>query len=136
MKARSFYEIGGVILDGSYGIDTRRFNRVEREYRKGNVGLAVALATEHIVDHIDPVDNVPYSDLQLWLRDWSDRNRRRIRRTIALIPLPPQVKVPLYVLPEVAEMYSYSVGSYDMRTPEVQTYEESVTWGGSGGMII
>lgn len=136
MKARSFYEIGGVILDGSYGIDTRRFNRIQREYKKGNIGLSVALATEYIVDIIDPVEDIPYSDFQLWLRDWADRNRRRIRRIVSPLPLPPQVKVPLYVLPEVAEMYSYSLGSFDMRSPDVQTYEESVTWGGSGGMII
>jgi len=40
------------------------------------------------------------------------------------------------VLPEVVEAWSYGIGSFDMRTPEVQRYEESVHYGGSGGMII
>jgi len=131
----SYYEIGGVLLDGSYGFDYRKYKRVRRLYDKGEIGMATAIVIDHVVEHV-PIDGVPYSDMQLRVRKWAEENKTKWRRTLAPLPLPPQVKAPLMLVPTVAEAWSYSKGSYDMRTPEIQTYEESVTWGGSGGMVI
>lgn len=133
---KSYYEIGGVILDGSYGYDHRKYKRVQRLIKQGNVGLATAIVFDHVVNLLPDVEGIPYSETQLSAREWAKRNKAKWRKTLAPIPLPPQVKVPLMVVPEVVEAWSYATGSYDMRTPEVQRYEESVTWSGSGGRQI
>lgn len=135
----SFYEIGGQIFDGSFGYDHRKFKRVQREIRRGNTHLGVGIATSFVLDkvkQVQSVEEIPYSDGQLRARKWAETQRRRYRRLLAPLPLPQQVKAPLYVVPEVVEAWSYAMGSYDLRTPEVQRYEESVHFGGSGGMII
>lgn len=135
----SYYEIGGQIFDGSFGYDHRKFKRVKRELRRGNPHIAVGIATSLVLDkmkQVQSVEDIPYSDMQLGARKWAQEKRRTVRRLLAPLPLPPQVKVPLYVVPEAVEAWSYATGSYDLRTPEVQRYEESVHFGGSGGMII
>jgi len=132
----NYYEIGGVVLDGSYGFDYRKYKRVRRLYDQGKVGMATAILVDHIVEHVPTVHGVPYSDMQLRVRKWARDNKAKWRRTLAPLPLPPVVKAPLMLVPTVAEAWSYATGSYDMRTPEIQTYEESVTWGGSGPLVI
>lgn len=133
---KSFYEIGGVVLDGSYGFDYRKYKRVQRLIAKGDVGLASAIIIDHVVNLIPDKEGIPYSEMQLSAREWAKRNRTKWRRTLAPIPLPPVIKAPLMVVPEVVDAWSRATGSYGMRTPAVQRYEESVTWGGSGGRQI
>lgn len=126
-------------MDGSFGYDHRKFKRVHRLIRQGKIPLATAIATEHLVTVLNHGDDVRYSPMQLKMREWAERNRRTWRRVLAPIPAPPIVKAPVMAVPEVVEMLSYGVGSgpgVDMYTPEVQRYEESVTWGGSGGIVI
>lgn len=132
----SYYEIGGVVLDGSYGFDYRKYKRVRRLYKQGKTGMATAILVDHIVDNITSVDEIPYSEIQLKVRKWAKDTKQKWRRTLAPLPLPEQVKVPLMLVPTVAEMWSEATGSYDMATPEVRRYEESVHYGGSGGRVI
>lgn len=135
----SYYEIGGQIFDGSFGYDHRKFKRARRELKRGNyhiVGGIIAASVLDKVKSIQSVEDIPYSDMQLSAREWAKRNRRRVQRLVAPLPLPAPVKVALYSAPTVVEMWSYGIGSFDMRTPQVKRYEESVHWGGSGGMII
>jgi hypothetical protein len=137
--ALSYFEIGGVILDGSYGYNHRKFRRLRQAVRK-NEPLVVADITTglvlDIVSEVQPVMDAPRSERIVALEEWGKRNRRRMKRLVAPTPLPVPVKVAVAVLPDVAVAYSRATGSYDMRSPEVQRYEESVHWGGSGGMII
>lgn len=135
----SYYEIGGQIFDGSFGYDHRKYKRVRREIRRGNTHIVGELLALEMLDKIvqaTDIEDIPYSDMQLKAREWAKKKRRTVQRLVAPLPLPQQVKVPLYVAPTVVEMWSHGVGTYDLRTPSVQRYEESVTWGGSGGMII
>jgi len=132
----NYYEIGGVILDGSYGFDYRKYKRVRRLYDKGEIGMASAILIDHIVANIESVDDIPYSEMQLKVRKWAKDTKTKWRRTLAPLPIPEQVKVPLMLVPTVAEMWSKATGSYDMATPEVRRYEESVHFGGSGGRVI
>lgn len=135
----SYYEIGGQIFDGAFGYDHRLFKRAKRAHSRGQHHVVADIAANVVFDkikQINQIEDIPYSDMQLSAREWAKRNRRRIQRMVAPLPLPPQVKVVLYTAPTVVEMWSYGIGSFDHRTPSVQRYEESVTWGGSGGMII
>lgn len=133
----SYYEIGGILFDGSYGYDHRKFRRVRRLIKQSKPGLATAVVTQHLVDLVDDSSKeIPYSDSQLAVREFVKQHRTRYRRAIAALPLPPVVKTPLMVLPEVANMYSYAVGSYDMYTPEIQTYENSMTLGPMTSRVI
>lgn len=135
----SYYEIGGQIFDGSFGYDHRKYKRVRREIRRGNTHIVGELLALEMLDKIvqaTDIEDIPYSDMQLKAREWAKKKRRTVQRLVAPLPLPQAVKVPLYVAPTVVEMWSHGVGSYDLRTPSVQRYEESVTFGGSGGMII
>lgn len=135
----SFYEIGGQIFDGSFGYDHRKFKRFQRLAKRGELHAAVGIAVAHgldLVKEVNKVEEIPYSDAQLWVRRKAREHRRTWRAMVSALPLPPQVKVPLYAAPEVVEAWSYGTGSYDMATPEIRRYEESVHWGGSGGMII
>lgn len=135
----NYYEISGQVFDGSFGYDHRKFKRVQRAIRRGHHHITADVATGVVLDlvkTINQVEDIPYSDMQLKAREWAKKKRRTVQRLVAPLPLPQQVKVPLYVAPTVVEMWSHGVGSYDLRTPSVQRYEESVTWGGSGGMII
>ena len=125
----SYYEIGGILFDGSYGYDHRKFKRVRRLIEQDKPGLATAVITQHLVDILDNSDKgIPYSDSQLAVREFVKTHRTRYRKAVAALPLPPVLKVPLMVAPEVANMYSYAVGSYEMYTPEIQAYEDSVTF--------
>ena len=133
---KSFYEIGGVVLDGSYGFDYRKFKRVRRLYKQQKVGLATAIVVDHVVNILPDVEGIPYSEMQLSAREWAKRNKAKWRRTLAPLPLPPVIKAPLMVVPSAVDAWSRATGSYDMATPEVRRYEESVTWGGSGGQVI
>jgi hypothetical protein len=135
----SYYEIGGQIFDGSFGYDHRQFKRAKRAYSRGQHHVVADIAANVVFDkikQINQIEEIPYSDMQLAARRWAEKNRRRVQRITAALPLPAQVKVPFYAAPAVVEMWSYGTGSYDLRTPSVRRYEESVTWGGSGGMII
>lgn len=135
----SYYEIGGQIFDGSFGYDHRKYKRVRREIRRGNthiVGELIALEVLDKLVQVQQIEDIPFSDMQLKAREWAKKKRRTVQRLVAPLPLPPAVKVVAYTAPTVVEMWSHGVGSYDLRTPSVQRYEESVHWGGSGGMII
>lgn len=136
----SWYEIGGVILDGSYGYDHRKFRRLRQAIRKNKplvvADISTGLVLDFVKDHGPEIDEDVRSDRLKALEQWGLRWRRRAKRIAGPLPVPMPVKVPLAVAPELAIAYSRGVGSYNLRTPEVQTYEESVHWGGSGGMII
>ena len=131
----SFYEIGGILMDGTFGYDHRKFKRVRRELKKGNVAMATAVVLDHVVPQMED-DSIPYSELQLKARKWAESKKRTLRRIVAPLPISPMAKTIVASTPNVVDMWSRGVGSYDMRTPDVQRYEESVTWGGSGGMVI
>lgn len=135
----SYYEIGGQIFDGAFGYDHRQFKRAKRAHSRGQHYIVADIATNVVFDkikQITQIEDIPYSDMQLKAREWAKRNRRRVQRLVAPLPLPAPVKTALYAAPTVVEMWSYGTGSYELRSPSVQRYEESVTWGGSGGMII
>ena len=139
VKMTSYYEIGGEIFDGSFGYDHRKFKRVRREIRRGNNHVVASIIAAEVLDKIaqvKAVEDVPYSMLQLRARKWAERNRRRLQRLVAPLPIPSPVKVAVTATPTVVDMWSRGVGSYDMRPPAVQRYEESVHFGGSGGRII
>ena len=135
----SYYEIGGQIFDGAFGYDHRQFKRAKRAHSRGQHHIVADIATNVVFDkikQITQIEDIPYSDMQLKAREWAKRNRRRVQRLVAPLPLPAPVKTALYAAPTVVEMWSYGTGSYELRSPSVQRYEESVTCGGSGGMII
>ncbi len=136
----SWYEIGGVILDGSYGYDHRKFRRFRQAIRRNEPLVVADISTGLVLDlvkgHGQEIDEDIRSDRLKGLEQWGLRWRRRAKRLVGPLPVPMPVKVPIAVAPELVIAYSRGVGSYDMRTPDVQRYEESVHYGGSGGMII
>lgn len=136
---KSFYEIGGIILDGSNSSMRSRFRRLRQAVRKNEPLVVADIASGLLLDavaEVGPKIDAPRSEALIAMEEWGKRNRRRVKRLMSAIPAPLPVKVGVALLPEAAILYSTGTGSYDMRTPEVQRYEESVTWGGSGGMII
>ncbi len=136
----SYYEIGGIVLDGSFGYDHRRFTRLRRAIRQNKPVVVADVATGLVLDFVKEHGEVELdferSERLKWLEAQGKKWRRTSKRLVAAVNLPLPAKVVLAVAPEIAIAYSRGVGSYDHRTPEVQRYEESVHWGGSGGMII
>lgn len=122
-------------MDGSVGYDHKRFKRVLREFNRGNNHVAVGLILDHLIPQTEDAD-IPYSEMQLAARKYAKKTQRTLKRVVTPLPIPSSAKVAIAATPTVVDMWSRGVGSYDMRTPDVQRYEESVTFGGSGGMII
>jgi hypothetical protein len=136
----SWYEIGGVIMDGSYGYDHRRFMRLRRAILKDKPVVVGDIATHLVLDFVKEYGEVEVeferSERLQALEDWGQKWKRTSKRLAAPLPMSVPIKLAVAVIPELAIAYSRGVGSYDLRTPEVQRYEESVHFGGSGGMII
>ncbi len=127
-------------MDGSFGYNHRRFTRFRRAVQQDQPLVVADIAAAHVLDLVKGHGEVELSfersERLKALEEWGLRWRRRIKRVAPHLPLTTPVKVGVSILPEAAIMYSRGVGSYDLRTPEVQRYEESVHFGGSGGMII
>lgn len=100
--------------------------------------ITTGLVFDFIKEHGEVSLEFERSERLKQLEAWGKRWRRRAKRFVSIpgLPLPMPAKVAISSLPELAVMYSKAVGSYDLRTLGVQRYEESVHWGGSGGMII
>lgn len=139
LTVASYFEIGGEILDGSYGYNHRKFRRLRRAVERNQPVVVADIVANLLFDsitEISTVEDVPYSDMQLAARKWGEKWQRRIGRILAPLPLAGPVKVAAGTAPTMAIMWSKGVGTYDLQTPEVRRYEESVYFGGSGGRII
>lgn len=84
---------------------------------------------------VEAKPGIPYSDMQLATREWVKENRRTVRGLTRALPAAP-VAVGINVALTAAEMWSYAVGSYDLRTPEIQRYEESLVLSGMTGRVL
>ncbi len=127
-------------MDGTFGYDHRRFSRLRRAIRQNKPLVVGDIATNLVLDFAKAHGEVELeferSERLQSLERWGKENRRRAKRIAGPLPIPMPAKLLLAVAPEVAIAYSRATGSYDLRTPEVQRYEESVYFGGSGGRII
>ena len=136
MPWNSYFEIGGIILDGSTKYHHPSGKRIKRGLTSGKANLVAIGASELITRNLSQKEDVPYSDFQLELRKNIRENRRTIRRVIAASPVSAPVGVGALLALTAAEMWTYAVGSYDMYTPEIQRYEESMTIGPMTSRVI
>ena len=136
---KSYFEIGGIIIDGSAGYDHRKFKRVHRAIYQGKARVAAAGISDIVVSNLQDsnVDKeIPYSETQLAVQEWTKRNRRRMNRLIAAAPVSTPVAVGGHLLLTGAELWSYGVGSYDMATPEIRRYEDSLVLSGMTSRVL
>ena len=136
---KSYFEIGGIIIDGSAGYDHRKFKRVHRAIYQDKARVAAAGISDIVVSNLQGsnVDKgIPYSETQIAVQEWTKRNRRRLNRVIAAAPVSTPVAVGAHVLLTGAELWSYAVGSYDMATPEIRRYEESLVLSGMTSRVL
>jgi hypothetical protein len=132
----SFYEIGGLILDGTYGYDHRRFKKVHNAIKRDKPQVAAAGIADIVVRNLSETKDIPYSQVQLDLRRQIRKRRSQVRRVISAAPVSAPVAVGAMLLLTTAEMWTYAVGSYDMYTPEIQRYEDSLTHSGMTSRVI
>ena len=134
----SLYEVGGIILDGKTRYNHRKFKRAHKAIQK-NRPVVAAVQMSDIVLSMLPVEaksGIPYSDMQLATREWVKENRRTVRALTAAVPVSAPIAVGINVALTAAELWSYAVGSYDLRTPEIQRYEESLVLSGMTGRVL
>lgn len=136
MDVRTYFEIGGLIIDGSGGYHHPSGKKIERGIRRGNAPLVARGASNLVTRNLVDKEGVPYSDHQLALRGWVQDNKRTLRGIVSVLPVTASVAVGFQLSLTGLEMLSYARGVYDLATPEMLRYEESVAWGGSGGRII
>lgn len=136
MDKRSYFEIGGLIMDGSAGYHHASGKRIESGIRRGKHNLVSRGISDMVTRNLDDKKGVPYSDVQLALRGWVQDNKRTVRGITSALPLSAPATVGIHLSLTGLEMLSYARGVYDLATPEMLRYEESVFWGGSGGRII
>jgi hypothetical protein len=114
--------------------------RLRRAILKDKPVVVGDIATHLVLDFVKEYGEVEVeferSERLQALEDWGQKWKRTSKRLAAPLPMSVPIKLAVAVIPELAIAYSRGVGSYDLRTPEVQRYEESVHFGGSGGMII
>lgn len=133
----TLYEVGGIILDGKTRYNHRKFKRAHNAIKK-NRPVVASVQIADIALSMLPVEakpGIPYSDMQLATREWVKENRRTVRGLTRALPAAP-VAVGINVALTAAEMWSYAVGSYDLRTPEIQRYEESLVLSGMTGRVL
>ncbi len=136
MDKRSYFEIGGLIMDGTAGYHHVSGKKIERGIRRGNAPLVARGVSDMVTRNLSDKKGVPYSEGQLALRGWVQDNKRTLRGITSALPLSAPVTVGIQLSLTGLEMLSYARGAYDLATPEMLRYEESVFWGGSGGRII
>lgn len=132
----NYFEIGGLLLDGSFGYHHPSGKRIERGFRRGNSSLVARGVSDLVTRNLDHKTGIPYSEKQLALRGWVQDNKRTVRGITLALPLSVPATVSIHLALTGLEMISYARGVYDLATPEMLRYEESVYWGGSGGRII
>ena len=132
----SYYEIAGIIMDGTYGYDHRRFKKVHNAIKRNKPQLAVVGVSDIVVRNLTEKKDIPYSEMQLDIRRKIKMRRSQIRRVISAAPLTAPVAVGALLLLTTAEMWTYAVGSYDMYTPEIQRYEDSLILSGMTSRVI
>lgn len=133
----SFYEIGGIIMDGKAGYKHTKFKRTHNAIKKNRPQVAaVHMADIALSNFANPTPGVPYSDMQLQMREWVEENRRTVRALTAAVPLSAPVAVGITLALTGVELLSYAVGSFDLRTPEVQRYEESLVLSGMTTRVL
>ena len=125
----SYFEIGGVVLEGTTGYHHPSGKKIKRGLTSDRPDLVAIGTSDLIIRNLSEKQDVPYSDFQLELRRRIQENRRTIRRLIGVMPTSAPVGVGALLVLTAAEMWTYAVGSYDMYTPEIQRYEESLTLG-------
>jgi serine/threonine-protein kinase RIO1 len=116
-----------------------KFKRVHRAIYQGKATVAAAGISDIVVSNLQGSNmdkEIPYSETQIAVQEWTERNRRRLNRVIAAAPVSTPVAVGAHVLLTGAELLSYAVGSYDMATPEIRRYEESLTLSGMTSRVL
>jgi hypothetical protein len=93
------------------------------------------IVVRSVVDKTNSKD-IPYSEWQLDMQDWTRKNRRRLQGLIRAAPVSTPVAVAAIGGLTAIELLSYAVGSYDMATPEILRYEESLTLSGMTSRVI
>lgn len=136
---KSYFEIGGIIVDGRAGYDHRKFKRVHRAIYQDKARVAAVGMSDIVLSNLSGTNDgkqIPYSQTQIAVQEWSRRNRRRMQRLIAAAPVSTPVAVGATMVLTGAELWSYAVGSYDMATPEIRDYEDSLTLSGMTTRVI
>lgn len=136
---KHLFEIGGIIVDGYAGYDHRKFKRTSRAIHQRKPVVAAVGMSDIVLSNLRDTNvgkEIPYSKGQIAIQEWTKRNRRRMQRLIAAAPVSTPVAVGATVLLTAAELYSYAVGSYDMATPEILRYEDSLTLSGMTTRVI
>lgn len=136
---KHLFEIGGIIVDGYAGYDHRKFKRTSRAIHQRKPTVAAVGMSDIVLSNLRDTNvgkEIPYSEAQIALQEWVKRNRRRVRGLISALPLSKPVAVGAMGLLTAAELYSYAVGSYDMATPEILRYEDSLTLSGMTTRVI
>lgn len=125
----SYFEIGGIVLEGTSDYHHPSGKQIKRGLTNARPQLVATGVSNLITRNLSERSGVPYSDFQLELRESIQNRRRMIRRIISAAPVSAPIGVGALLALTAAEMWTYAVGSYDMYTPEIQTYEESLTLG-------
>lgn len=132
----SYFEIGGIVLDGTTDYHHPSGRQIKRGITNARPLLVASGVSNLITRNLSESEDIPYSDFQLELRRNIQERRRMIRRIISVAPISAPVGVGLMVALTAAEMWTYAVGSYDMYTPDIQRYEESMTIGPMTSRVI
>jgi len=125
----SYFEIGGLVLEGTSDYHHPSGKQIKRGLTNGRPELVAHGVSNLITRNLSEKPGIPYSDFQLELRRSIQGRRRMIRRIIAAAPVSGPIGVGAMLALTAAEMWTYAVGSYDMYTPEIQRYEDSLTLG-------
>lgn len=136
MVGQTLFEVGGVILDGTAGYHHASGKRIERGLRLGKPHLVERGVSELVARNLSSKEDIPYSDLQLSTRQWIEGNKRTVRGVTAALPISAPVTVGINLGLTAAQMWTYAVGSYDMATPEIRQYEESLVLSGMTSRVI
>lgn len=134
----SLYEVGGIILDGKTRYNHRKFKSAHNAIKKNRPVVASVQIADMALSML-PVQEksgIPYSDTQLSVREWVKENRRTVRGLTGAAPVSAPVAVGINVALTAAEFWSYAVGSYDLRTPAIQRYEESLVLSGMTTRVL
>ena len=136
MPGNSYFEIGGIIIDGTAGYHHPSAKKIHRGISHGKPELVAGGIATIATRNLRERKGVPYSDFQLELRKTIQQRRSQTRRLISAAPVSTPIAVGALLVLTAAEMWTYAVGSYDMYTPEIQRYEESLTFSGMTSRVI
>ena len=87
---KSYFEIGGIVVDGSFGYDHRKFKRVTRAIQQRKPSVAAVGMSDIVLSNLEGTNDgkqIPYSETQIAVQEWTRRNRRRMQRLIAAAPV-------------------------------------------------